>query len=88
MNETQQPLILVFYLDRQLFETPEIVEEMYKTINHQFTELGVFAIPYVLPTDDTVRIECLNPVTVSEPDMEKIKGMLDKLQKQLDMNNE
>lgn len=88
MNETKHPLILVFYFQRYLFEEPSIIDEINKSIRRGIEEYGGNVIPYLLPTDDTERVECLNPVTVSEPDMEKIKGMLDKLQKQLDMNNE
>jgi hypothetical protein len=70
------PLILVFYLDRDLMANKEIIGPFAESVNRMLHEKQSNVLAFFLPTDGVERIECINPVIVSEPDMERINGII------------
>lgn len=85
----EQPLILVFYLDREMMKNSEIIRPFAESVND--TLIGKNTIAFFLPTDDNERIECINPKLISEPEMDKINQMVEDIKKQFsvgdNMNN-
>lgn len=70
------PLILVFYLDRELMENKDIIGPFAESINRMLHDKQSNVLAFFLPTDGVERVECINPVIVSEPDMERINGII------------
>lgn len=73
------PLILVFYLDRELMSNPQIIGPYVEHINNMIALREANAMAFFLPTDNEERIECINPVQISEIKMEKIMKMVDQI---------
>lgn len=73
----QYPLILVFYLDRDLLSRHEVRNIFAKSVDEIIKEKKFNAIAFFLPTDGEDRIECINPVMVKEADMEKINKLVE-----------
>lgn len=82
MKETDYSLILVYYFKRELFEDSETIEHFSSMIDATLKVKQPNAIAYLLPTDDTERIECINPVQVSEADMVRVNEILDNLKEE------
>jgi len=81
MSEINQsyPLILVFYLDRELMSNPEIIGPFADHINNTIAIREANAMAFFLPTDGEEKIECINPIQVEPAKMEKINRMLDQI---------
>jgi len=73
------PLILVFYLDRELMANPEIIRPFAEHINNTIAVREANAMAFFLPTDGEERIECINPIQMEPAKMEKINRMLDQI---------
>jgi hypothetical protein len=80
--ENNHPLILVFYLDSEMMQIPEIIKPFAESVNHMISEKNANIMVFFLPTKGEERIECVNPTTLSEPDMEKINMMMKDIQEQ------
>jgi hypothetical protein len=83
-EKKEQPLILVFYMDRDLFGT-EIMGHIAQSIDRAISERELNAIAFFVPTDGEERIECINPVLVHEADMERIDKIIQDLSKNFDI---
>jgi hypothetical protein len=89
MSETKQhPLVLVFYLEREMMQNPEILKPFAESINHMINYKNMNAIALFMPTDGEERVECLNPVVVPKVEMDKIVKMIDEISKQFGVGNE
>lgn len=75
MNENY-PLILVFYLDAELMKNVDIMKPFAESVNDAIAKRNANAMAFFLPTKGEERIECINPVMVKEPDMQKISKMV------------
>ena len=75
--EKGYPLILVFYLDRELMQNPQIIKPFYEMVNTMIAQKEANVLAFFLPTDGEERIECINPVTVNEADMVKINKLVE-----------
>ena len=80
--ENNHPLILVFYLDSEMMQVPEIIRPFAESVNHMISEKNANIMAFFLPTKGEERIECVNPTLMSEPDMEKINLMIKEIQEQ------
>lgn len=89
MSDTKQhPLVLVFYLDREMMQNPEILRPFAESINHMINYKNMNAIALFMPTDGEERVECLNPVVVPKVEMDKIAKMIDEISKQFGVGND
>lgn len=79
------PLILVFYLDRLMLQQAEIRNLFANSVNHIIEEKKLNAVAFFLPTDGEDRIECINPMMVTEPDMAKINKMVEDISTQFSL---
>jgi len=75
--DKQYPLILVFYLDRELMKNPEIIRPFADSVNDALAKRKANAMAFFLPTDGEERIECINPIMVKDADMENINKMIE-----------
>ena len=73
------PLMLVFYLDRELMANREIMAPFAEHINDTITQREANAMAFFLPTDGEERIECINPIQIEPAKMDKIMKMVDQI---------
>lgn len=83
MEETKQhPLVIVFYLDREMMKQTEILQPFAASVNQMIIQKKLNAIAFFLPTDGEERVECINPVVVPKVEMDKIQKILNEIQTQ------
>lgn len=75
------PLILVFYVSKERFEIHNIESlDKYMTyINEYINNSGANLLFFVIATDGEECVECLNPVMVSETEMERFNNIIEDL---------
>jgi hypothetical protein len=77
MNENQHPLILVFYLDREMMQESRIIQPFVESVNEMINQKQANVMAFFLPTKGDERIECINPTIISEADMDKVNKMIE-----------
>ena len=75
--EKTYPLIIVFYLDREMMKNKQIIAPFAESVNMILAEKNANAMAFFLPTDGEERVECINPLIVPEVDMSKINKMVE-----------
>lgn len=80
------PIIVVFYLNRELMANEEIMSHFSSSVDEMIKIKKLNMVAFFLPTDDDDRVECINPVQLEPTDMEKIYGIVDDLKKNFDFN--
>ncbi len=86
-NET--PLILVFYIDREMITDMRLINPFIDSVNHMIEEKKANIMAFFLPCDDgNERIEAINPVGLKEPEIEKIDILIKDIQKSFSIGAE
>lgn len=80
--ENNHPLILVFYLDAEMMQNAQIIQPFAESVNYMIEQKNANMMAFFLPTKGEERLECINPVMLSEPDMEKLQQMIKDIQEQ------
>lgn len=75
--EKGYPLIIVFYLDRELMSNAQIMRPFAEMVNDMILHKEANALAFFLPTDGEERVECINPVIMKEADMERVNKMIE-----------
>ncbi len=78
MTQGYGPLILVFYIFRDVLSNPEIREQYAKSVEEYFNKKGDDVRIFFIPTDTEERLECVNPKFIDD------KNTYDKLVKDLE----
>ncbi len=81
-NKNEHPLVLVFYLDRDLMQNPEIVKAFAESINQLINVKQLNALALFMPTDGEERVECINPVVATDEQMSNISKLIEDIKKQ------
>lgn len=77
MNEkTNYPMVLVFYLDREMMKVAEIIQPFVESVNFMLEQKNSNTLAFFLPTDGEERIECVSHRNKQIVDMEKINKMV------------
>lgn len=79
--DKQFPLILVFYLDRELMQNRDIIQPFADSVNEAIAKRRANAMAFFLPTDGEERVECINPIMVKEAEMSEINKMVEDIKK-------
>jgi len=79
------PLVLVFYLDRELMSSPQIIRPFADSVNDAIAERNANAMAFFLPTDGAERIECLNPKLATPEEKSRISTMITEIEKSFDI---
>ena len=78
----ENPLILVFYIDRDMVNDYRMMQPFVESVNNIIEEKNANILAFFIPCDDgTERIEAINPVLVEKPEMDKINAMIKDIQK-------
>jgi hypothetical protein len=86
-ENNEHPLILVFYLDRDMMNNPQIIQPFADSVNNILAQKDANAMAFFLPTDDNERIECINPKQVEPAEMDRINAIVADLVENFDMGN-
>lgn len=84
-KDNDQPLILVFYLDREMMANADIMDIMVRQVDESIKSKNYNILAFFLPTDDKERIECINPIQVEETEMTKVNKIIEDLTKNFDI---
>lgn len=79
------PLLIVFYLDRDMMNNPEVVQPFAESVNQAIAHREANAMAFFIPTDGEERIECINPLQVEETEMDRINGIISDVVKSFDI---
>jgi hypothetical protein len=83
--EKGYPLLIVFYLDREMLSNPSISQPFANSVNDAISQREANAMAFFIPTDGEERIECINPVQVEGTDMERINNLVEDIRKNFDI---
>jgi len=83
--EKGYPLLIVFYLDREMMMNPDVIQPFAESVNHAISQREANAMAFFIPTDGEERIECINPLQVEETEMARINGIIDDVVKSFDI---
>ena len=84
--DSDYPIVLVFYINRAMYAAPEIIRPYVEGIKSMFDDKGDNIIAFFLPTDDSERIECINPRFLdNEAEYKKITDFMEELQAKFDI---
>lgn len=86
--EKGYPLILVFYLDRELMSNPKIINPFTQMVDTMLMQKEANAMAFFLPTDGEERIECINPIMIKEADMERVNKLIQDIKKNFSVGDD
>jgi hypothetical protein len=88
MSENKSyPLIVVFYLDRDMMSNPSIIQPFAESVNILIEQKEANMMAFFLPTDGEERIEIVNPIQVESTEMERINNIVNDLVLNFGMNS-
>jgi hypothetical protein len=79
------PMVLVFYLDREMMMNQEITKAFAESVNNAIADREANCMAFFLPTDGEERIECISPITTDENNMERINKIIQDLSNNFDI---
>lgn len=88
-DPTDNPLILVFYLDRGSFVNTELINAYGENVRKYLEEKGDNVRLFFIPTDGEEKINCINPVFIKDEDeFNKLNELVRSLEEQFQVNTE
>ena len=82
------PIIMVFYVNRTMFMSPEIIQPYVQGVKSMFDEKGDNIRAFFLPTDDKEKIECINPQFLNDKaEYDKILNVVEVISNRFDIGN-
>lgn len=89
INESSEPLYLVFYLKEVIFNDRELVKQYGENIQSYLESRGDNTRLFFIPTTESERIECINPVNISNnDDIKKLEKLVKELELKFDVGVE
>jgi cold shock CspA family protein len=82
------PLIIVFYLDRQMMQNGEIIQPFAESVNMALSERNANAMAFFIPTDGEERVEVINPIQIEEVEMAKINKLVEDIKNNFDIGQD
>lgn len=83
----EYPLIVVFYLDRDMMSDPKIIQPFAESVNILIEQKNANMMAFFLPTDGEERVETINPIQVESTEMERINNIVNDLVKNFGMDD-
>jgi hypothetical protein len=86
-NNISNPIILVFYLDMELFKDREMVKMYGENISQYMESRGDDVRLFFIPTDGKEEIKCINPVYVeNESELERLDNLIKDISEKFQIN--
>jgi hypothetical protein len=76
-NGKNSPLFIVFYLDRDMMANQVIMEGFANQVDSALIQKDANAMAFFIPTDGEERVECINPILVEKPEMDRINKIIE-----------
>lgn len=86
--KAEHPLIIVFYLDRQMMQNGEIIQPFAESVNMALSERNANAMAFFIPTDGEERVEVINPIQIEEVEMAKINKLVEDIKNNFDIGQD
>lgn len=88
MKHDKTPLVLVFYLDREMMEQTELFSQFTKSINSiiEYKKANMIAIFLPKSEDTDERVECINPAIATEEQKENINKLIEDIKVKFSIN--
>ena len=83
--DKQYPLILVFYLDREMMKNKDIIGPFSESVNNAIATREANMMAFFMPTDGEEWFDCINPQTAPKEEMERVTKMIDELKTSFDI---
>jgi len=84
-TESKDGVILVFYMDKEVYNNKEILNQYSQGVTKGLEQIGLKGMMFFLPTDGPEHIDCINPKFVDAKVFEETKEKLHKLSMKLDI---
>lgn len=85
LSEKGYPLVIVFYLNKEMMANPQIINPYVNSINYIIEQKEANAIALFMPTDGEDRVEVLNPVLLHESKEEEYKKLIADIKSKFDI---
>jgi len=85
LAEKSHPLILVFYLDREMMQNAQIIGPFTKSVNDAILAREANMMAFFLPTDEEEWVDCINPIIATKEQKESIDELLKDLKSGFDI---
>ena len=85
ISEKGYPLVIVFYLNKEMMANPQIINPYVNSINYIIEQKEANAIALFMPTDGEDRVEVLNPVLLHESKEEEYKKLISDIKTKFDI---
>lgn len=80
------PIIMVFYINREMFMNPEIMQPYVQGVKSMFDDKGDNIRAFFLPTDGKEKIECINPRFLDDKaEYDKITNIMEEISNRFDI---
>jgi hypothetical protein len=86
ISEKGLPLVIVFYLNKEMMANPQIINPYVNSINYIIEQKEANAIALFMPTDGEDRVEVLNPVLLNESKEEEYKKLIADIKSKFDIS--
>ena len=85
ISEKGYPLVIVFYLNKEMMANPQIINPYVNSINYIIEQKEANAIALFMPTEGEDRVEVLNPVLLHESKEEEYKKLIADIKSKFDI---
>ena len=78
----ETPLILVFYIDREMINDIRLINPFIESVNKMIEDKNANIMAFFVPCEyDNERIEVLNPALIKEPELDRINSIITDIEK-------
>jgi len=88
MSNCNHPIVLAFYLNRDMLNNTELTKEYVDSVNEMIARKEYNVMAFFMPTDGDDRLECLNPVLMTDELKQEVYPILEDIQKSFDIKLE
>jgi hypothetical protein len=85
MSNCNHPIVLAFYLNREMLVNTELTNEYVKSVNELIAAKEYNVMAFFMPTDGDDRLECLNPIIMTEDLKAEVYPILEDIKKSFDI---
>jgi len=77
----ETPLVLVFYIDREMMVNRAMITPFVESINELIEKKNANIIALFLPCDEgQERVEAINPIILEKPDVDRVNRLIEDIQ--------
>lgn len=88
MSNCNHPIVLAFYLNQEMLSNTQLAKEYVDSVNEMILNKAYNVMAFFMPTDGDDRLECLNPLLMTEEMKQDVYPILEDIQKSFDINLE